>query len=82
VLQMASGNIPSLLILDLRYGNLGSAEFAERAPTLYRNTSIKELDTTGIILTIRNLLNYFGAFFAATRPCHPWFVWEQMRAND
>jgi Ran GTPase-activating protein (RanGAP) involved in mRNA processing and transport len=44
LLQMALRNTLSLQTLVLEGGTLGSAELAELAPALYRNTSIKVLD--------------------------------------
>jgi Ran GTPase-activating protein (RanGAP) involved in mRNA processing and transport len=44
LLQVALCDMPSLQRLDLARSNLGSAKFAELAPALYHNTSIKELN--------------------------------------
>jgi Ran GTPase-activating protein (RanGAP) involved in mRNA processing and transport len=44
LLRLALCNIPSLQSLDLTLSTLRSAELAEIAPALYRNTSIKVLD--------------------------------------
>jgi Ran GTPase-activating protein (RanGAP) involved in mRNA processing and transport len=47
LLRMALCNTPSLQSLVLIRNTLCSVGLAELAPTLYRNTSIKELDLTG-----------------------------------